>query len=224
MKEKILKRIKNDKANAVIVLGLMLIAASLLVGGMLLDLSKAYQFKASYTEAAQKATQSGIRIQSTEGYLTYQSVLETIRVYEFIARPSIMKVDSTLSACGEPRKLSIILKTEDGRGELQLPEVNLDNQRMLELRSSVIANTGAYNTESTMNEIDSIYGLMRFKSAIDRGKFNTIQVKIYEATPNFVLPGAIRATGENGDAMMCQKLGIAASASQFIGDEDGGFN
>ena len=80
MFRKIKDKTKNDDGNPMFVLGLMLIAVSLLVGGVMLDITKAYQFKTSYVEAAKKATQAGIRIQDSEGYLTSESIVETIRV------------------------------------------------------------------------------------------------------------------------------------------------
>ena len=61
---KLKQKIKNDKGNAVVVLGLMLIVVSLAVGGMMLDISKAYQFKSSYVEAAKKSTHSAMVIRN----------------------------------------------------------------------------------------------------------------------------------------------------------------
>jgi hypothetical protein len=223
---KLKQKIKNDKGNAVVVLGLMLIVVSLAVGGMMLDISKAYQFKSSYVEAAKKSTQSAIRMQNTEGFLTYKSIAETIRVYELVARPSVMKPTASLSKCGNSRYMEVYLGYADGNGKaFKAGRFNMNDSRMESLRLGQLKNPNLYNVQSTMSTIESIYRLSSLRNQIEAGEFTSITLEMYEATPNFILPAvfSMYANDEEREGIMCQRLGVTATASQFVGDEDGEF-
>lgn len=236
MLENIKNKAKEDKGNAIAIIGLFLIILSLLVGGLMLDLTKAYQFKSSYIEAAKKATQAGIRIQSSEGYLTSRSVSETIRVYEMIARPSTMKVgnDAYMSRCGvgknnsktlAPRNITIRLGnvSENGNVTIGTEITNLNLDKIITLRDRYIKNygnsasVGAFSPQSMNNEIMRAFPeIGKKRKEINMGKYNYIQMEIYESTPNLILPAAFSASGGDKNDILCQKLGVRASASQYI--------
>lgn len=227
---KLRNKTKSDEGNPIFILGIILIAVSLLVGGIMLDLTKAYQFKSSYIEAAKKATQAGIRIQDSEGNLTTGAIVETIRVYETISRPSVMKVskDSYMSRCQvggkksgvyAPRDITIQLGTvsEDGSVRIgsEIENLNLDNMKYI--RDNYIANPGAYSAQKINSEIRSVFPeIDKLKKQVASNQYNYIHMEIYESTPNTILPGAFAISGGNKDSILCQRLGVQASASQYI--------
>lgn len=220
MFKKITKRTKEDKGNAVIILGIMLIMASLLVGGIILDISNAYQLKHSYINAARKATQSGMRYQNSQGYLTGKAAAETIRVYENIARPAIMNKKTNPDE--QPWSFSYCNESgEQGRNvELQITfsdsEINASP-----LTYSVFSKSIA--GKDTVEAIAQSLGIR--SETVEAGKYRNIKLMVTEATRNAILPGISRATAIGGGVGIskCQNMEIAARARQFVGEEDGEF-
>lgn len=211
MIEKFIKKSKEDKGNSVIVLGILLIMATLLVGGMLLDISKAYQMKSSYIDSARKATQAAIRHQNSEGFLKAEAAAEAILVYENVARPSVIK-DGYMTSCDDNRNVVItiyFMKDEFTRGS-----------------HVVTINSNQVNNSDT---VDDIMGKMKIngavasnqRAAIKAKKYTGIEMELNETTPNVILPGATTIAGLNADDLKCQTIGVKAGASQFVGKTDG---
>lgn len=212
MIKKIIKKSKEDKGNSVIVLGILLIMATLLVGGMLLDISKAYQMKSSYIDSARKATQAAIRHQNSAGFLKAEAAAEAILVYENIARPSVIK-DGYMTSCDDNRNVVItIYFMEDGftRGS-----------------HVVTINSNQVNESDT---VDDIMGKMKIngavasnqrRAAIEARRYTGVEMELNETTPNVILPGATTIAGLDADDLKCQTIGVKAGASQFVGKTDG---
>lgn len=217
MLNKIKQRSGKDDGNSIIILGIMLIMATLLIGGMLLDISKAFQMKSSYVDAARKAAQAGVREQNTQGFLKAEAAAEAIRVYENIARPSVIK-DGYMSHCNKEsigRDVDITVYfmyggTNNGyadntfvRGPHSITMNNKDVRPGDELSDLMTKLNLSYTT----------------KIAIQDAKYKGIEIEVVEETPNVILPGAskISLTDNNID-FNCQLLGIREGASQYIGE------
>lgn len=201
-----IKKAKKDNGNAVIVLGILLVMATLLVGGVLLDISKAYQMKSSYVDSARKATQTAIRHQNTEGFLKAEAAAEAIRMYENVARPSVIK-DGYMTSCDENRNVSItVYYMKDGftRGS-----------------HSVTINSNQISPGDTVDNIIHKLGLSNtVRRNIELAKYTGVEMELNENTPNVILPGATTIAGLNGNDLMCQVIGVKAGASQFMGETD----
>lgn len=208
---RIRKRTKADNGDAVMVLGIMLILVTLVVGAMLLDITKAFQMKSSYIEAAQKATQSAIRYQNSEGHLEDKAVAEALRVYETISRPSVIK-EGSMSFCATnvkpTRNIPIAIILTGGS-------------------SSDLLITVDSNKISSSDTVENILNKISYNpDDIKNGEYTGIEIQLTESTPNIILPSASRIlTGgsDNGESIKCQNLGIRTKAEIYSG-EDGKFN
>lgn len=202
---RILKRKDEDKGNAILILGFMLLGACLLVGGIMLDLTKSYQMKTSYVDAAKKATQAGIMEQTTEGYLKPEAVGRTIYTYENISSPAVVPRGSYFSKCKSygpsDVEIKVTLRNESG-GEM--------------LAGTIMRNEVSGDFREITNKVVGSRG------EIASGKYNAVILEVQEGTENILLPTAFSIT-QSGKAaaagMRCQKLNIAASAEVFIGGE-----
>lgn len=212
----IFKKIKSDKGNSTFILGIMLIFVLLLVGGIMLDFSKAQSLKTAYIDAGRKATQAGIMEQDSRGYLKKSSVAKTLITYENLARPYSVKRDSYLSQCSNygPSDVELLVTLSNSSGSEpfkfkikrnQIPRVNADLDESGTARDALRA-----AEKSLANSIPPID---------ENDKFNKIQLNVTEGTENLVLPVGFKLTG-GGDGMKCQKLDIAVKATTFTGDED----
>lgn len=212
MLNRILKRTKADNGDAIMVLGIMLIAATLVIGGMLLDLSKAFQMKSSYNDAAQKATQAGIRYQNSEGYLMAESIAETLRVYETIARPSIIN-DGFMSFCA-----TVEDPTRNIPITIRLVMEEFDPIQPTDF--SITVNSNQINPADTVDTILARIGVN--PAIIKNGKFKGLEMTLTESTPNVILPSAAKIGGvpEADVSPRCQTLGIRAGASKYTGKEN----
>lgn len=215
--KKLISRLKEDRGNSVIILGLIVIIALIVVGGTITDVSKAYQMKSSQTEAARKATQAGIRIQSSEGYLVEDSVLETVRVYNNITRPSVVNTDPNSSTkkshferCGSgndlaPRILRVWL-SKSGRENDYYTEIIFDLDKVNVSSKS--------NGQPQISKGQKPAGL----SGIGGSGFDTMNINIVESTPNAILP--LDSTISGKKFSRCQRLPVKASASTFLGEDN----
>lgn len=215
MFKKLRKRTKEDKGNAVIILGLMLIMALLLVGGTLLDLSKAYQLKSSYVDAARKATQAAVMEQRPDGYLKPEAAGRAILTYENITRPAVVNKDGYFSKCEEYGDNDVTLRItffrEGSTGYFS--RFNIP-------RSSI-------SEDDTVESITSRFFSGYAATAINGGRYDGIQLEVTEGTENVILPGAFRMTqAEDGESanMKCQQMAIGAKANIFTGDSDKGYH
>ena len=206
MINKFIEKSKKDGGNAAIVLGILLIMVTLLVGGMLLDISKAYQMKSSYVDSARKATQTAIRHQNTEGFLKAEAAAEAIRMYENVARPSVIR-DGYMTSCEASRNVSItVYYMKDGftRGT---HSVTIDSNQI-----------------SPSDSVDNIINKLGLSNAVRRNiemaRYTGIEMELNETTPNVILPGATTIAGLRGNDLKCQVIGIKAGASQFVGATD----
>lgn len=219
------RKISSDKGNAMVVIGITLIVAVLLIGGMITDLSKAHQLKSSYIDAAQKASQIAIREQTSDGFLMPKAASKLIYEYENNTRLSIFGSgyidnvnpvnDGVLAGCDSNDRVITVYMTRGqgvyykGQNDIANADVNryvVGSMRLDEARGA------------TEEAIESALGLDNVKKLqILNGKYTSINVEINEATPNMVLPGAFAVSGGDANSMMCQTLGIKAGASQFTG-------
>lgn len=215
MFKKIKKRSKEDKGNAVIILGIMLIMALLLVGGLLLDVSKAYQLKSSYIDAARKATQAAVMEQRPDGYLRAEAAAAAILTYENITRPTVVNKDGYFSECedyGENDVSLRIIFSKEGSGtsSLTVPRRNVSE----------------YDTVASLTQkLGLAHGMNR--DMVNNSRYTSIQLEVTEGTENVILPGTFsisQADEEDAANMKCQQMEIGAKANIFTGDEHGSFD
>ena len=209
----IFKKIKSDKGNSTFILGIMLIFVLLLVGGIMLDFSKAQSLKTAYIDAGRKATQAGIMEQDSRGYLRKSSVAKTLITYENLARPYSIKRDGYLSKCSNygPNDVVLTVKVSGPSGSkdfsIKRSQVQTVNAELDESGSARDALRAAEKSLANSVPISST------------DKFNKIQLNVTEGTENLVLPVGFKLTG-GGDGMKCQKLDIAVKATTFTGDKN----
>lgn len=211
---RIYKRVKSDSGDAVIVLGIMLMIVTIVIGGMLLDISKAFQLKSSYIEAAQKAAQAAIRYQNSEGFLEAEAAAEALRVYETVSKPSVIK-EGYMSAC----------KSASNSGEQIVPKINITFTEGSSSDYSIVSIDSSLVNDG--DEVDDILSKINYDSSkIKNGEFKGIKMEFYESTPNIILPkSSIILTGrdDGAESVNCQQLGIRVKATVFSGQE-GKFN
>lgn len=195
------KRIKDDSGNGVVILGMLLIMSLLLVGGMMLDFTKAYQLKHAYVDSAKKATQSGVRYQDTKGYLTNLAGAEAVLSYETVMRPSVIG-GGPLAYCGNAGRDVDITVTYKGEGFSSGPKFDIKSSQV----------TG---------DLKSIAAKMKIPENIENGGYTGLEMTVAEQTPNLVLPGALsinKISKSTVDKMKCQEIGVKAGASKFLGE------
>ena len=211
MVNKVIQKTKEDKGNAVIVLGILLVIATLLVGGMLLDISKAYQMKSSYIDSARKATQTAIKHQNSSGFLKAEAAAEAILVYENIARPSVIK-DGYMTSCEDDRNVTItVYFMKDGftRGD-----------HVVTIDSNQVNESDNINNIIDKMKINDMPVSNQLRQAIESNKYTGIEMELNETTPNVILPGAVTISGLDPNDIKCQTIGVKAGASQFVGSTD----
>lgn len=216
MLKRIVRRSKEDNGNAVIILGLMLIMALLLVGGLLLDVSKAYQMKSSYIDAAKKATQTAIMEQSSDGFLRPESAGLLISTYENVTRPSVVNRDGYFSKCENYQDKDVSL-------EVWFTDEAGNSKRA----GNPILRSNINHNDSTRQIIDKMGIIGATKNKIINQKNTGITLKVTEGTENVILPGAFSITQsdtESATNMKCQKMEIAAKANIFLGDSEGKYD
>lgn len=210
------KKLKDDKGNAVMVLGIMLIIAVLAIGAMLLDISKAFQMKSAYNDAAQKAAQAAIMHTNQEGYLKAESIGEALNVYENIARPSTIK-DGYMSFCSNTsNSRDVEIKIKAMKEDFRLGTTY--TVKSSRIRSSDTADD-IIRRELGFGSIGS-----SARKNFENQKYVGIEIEMKESTPNIILPNTAVISGYNdGSNYKCQDLGVKAGASQYIG-ETGKYN
>lgn len=217
---KIRKKIKKDNGDASFILGLMLIMLLLLVGGTLLDFSKAYQLKGAYIDSARKATQSAIMEQNSRGYLKETAIARAIITYENISRAYSINRDGVLAKCPDYGDSDVILTITlfDESGHQESFSINRANVPRLD---------GAINmspqqikqAEKTVAEMLPS-GLRQSLKSSSGFKPTQIQLDVIEGTQNLILPAALTLNGANGNGAKCQKLTISEKATIFQGEKD----
>lgn len=210
MFRRIKSRINRDDGNATIVLGIMLIVCLIVVGGMMLDFSKAQHLKSSYVDAAKKATQSATMKVNSRGYLKSESIGVAISNYETVMRPDVVNTDGYFSKCEnydeDDVELTVTLKGQGGSRSFSV------------MRSQIGMGSADYINSMVSSTL---------KNEIDGGSFRPteIQLNVTEGTENTVLPTGFKLTkNPNSDGMKCQKLEIAAKATIFLGDKGDRFD
>lgn len=202
------RRKSSDKGNAVMVLGIMLIAACLMVGGIMLDLTKAYQIKSSYIDAAKKATQAGAMEQNTDGFLSPNSVGRAVYVYEKVARPAVINPNGYFAKCSNypPEEVSLKITLRGKKGDL------------------VVATIPRTGVSGDYKAITNAYVSDSMKGTIQKNKYEEILLEVEEGTENVILPGAFRINQSKRaevEDLKCQRLKIAARGNVFIGEKSG---
>ena len=216
MFRKLKKRTKEDEGNAIIILGLMLIIALLIVGGLLLDVSKAYQIKSSYIDAARKATQAAVMEQSTTGHLKVEAAGALVKTYEHVTRPSVINKDGYFSKCegyGEDKvRLDIYMGKDDGSGRKDKSE------KVGEVYRNQIG-----ENDSVSQIIGKIKWMGTMKSDIPSKRYTSIELVVTEGTQNVILPSAFKIAGNKGEDNFdsCQKMTIGAKANIFTEMSEG---
>lgn len=215
MLNKLKRKVQEDNGNAVIVLGLILIIATLFVGGLLLDVTKAHQMKNSYTDSARKATQTAIRHQNTEGHLIAEAAGEAFYFYEKVARPDIIN-DGYMSSCDDTRniQLSVYFMDDDFERGSHVATIN----------SNQIYNSDDFRSVTNKMRVNGHALTPAIRAQIQNEGYTGVEMELTESTPNVVMPGATTLSGLDGDNVKCQKIGIKSGASQLIGDVSGRYN
>ena len=206
MIKKIMNKAKEEKGNAVIILGLILIMVCLFVGGMLLDISKAHQMKSSYIDSATTAVQAGIRQQNSSGYLTAEAAAQAILVYENVARPSVIK-PGYMSSCDNPRRVEINV--------YYMGDKFAKGAHKITINSSNVSPSDTIQNILTKAKLNGQSITPARKKYIEDGKYTGLEIELTESTPNVILPGATTISGLDGSNLKCQQLGIQAGASQY---------
>lgn len=208
---KLKRRIKDERGNATIVLGILLITSLLLVGGLLLDISKAYQLKSSYVDAGKKATQAAVMKQSSEGFLLPEAAGEAILRYESIKNSSVIKKGSALSKCsthGDDKVIyRVYFKKEGNSVDIFIGEIP---------RTRVAGKTAQGITDVLIPNRED-------QKLIRTSGYKSIRLDVTEATQNVILPGAFtltKAPDGEAESMQCQLLNISARANIFIGNKE----
>lgn len=219
---RIIKRRKEDNGNATIILGIMLLMVLMLVGGLLLDISKAHQLKSSYVDAAKKATQAAVMEQNSRGYLKADAAAEAIRVYEKIVRPSIVKPDGYFSKCKNYGDHDVELRAVFYKDNVRGNEFTIK-------RSQVNNVSDTAEAEAQRKDIAELMGLNDegLKAIIYDNNYDSIQLEVLEGTENTILPGAFALTQGDEESqanMKCQQMMIAGKANIFFGDNEGKYN
>lgn len=199
-------KLKKDNGNATIVLGIMLLASLILVGGLLMDVSKAYQLKSSYIDVAKKATQAAVMKQDSQGFLTPEAAGEAIYRYEEIKRETVMKKDSYFSKCSGKSDKDVEYIIYFGRENS--PAVEVDRIT----RDRVMNSTSQAITDNLFTQSE--------KANFYRNGYTTIKIELTESTENILLPVGFKFTqAKDSDSIKCQEMGISAQADIFVGDE-----
>lgn len=219
---RIIKRTKEDNGNAIIILGIMLLMVLMLVGGLLLDVSKAHQLKSSYVDAAKKATQAAVMEQDSRGYLKADAAAEAVRVYEKIIRPSIVNPDGYFSKCKDYEDDDVVLRAVFYKDDVRGYEFTIK-------RSQVNNVSDTAEAEAQRKNIAELMGLntTTVRDNIYDEKFDSIQLEILEGTENTILPGAFALTQGDEESqanMKCQQMKIVGKANIFVGDKDSKYN
>lgn len=217
---RIIKRTKEDSGNAIIILGIMLLMVLMLVGGLLLDISKAYQLKSSYVDAAKKAAQAAIMEQDSRGYLKADAAAEAVRVYEKVIRPSIVNPNGYFSKCEDYGDDDVVLRVVFYEGD--------DRGNEFTIKRSQVNNVSG-TAEVQRENIAKLMGLddEGLKDVIYDSKYDSIQLEVLEGTENTILPGAFALTQGDEESqanIKCQQMMIVGKANIFVGDKDGKYN
>lgn len=101
MTDKLRKRLKDDKGNAILIWGLMGVVIILLIAGFVVDLSKNFYLSHEYNNMANTAVMAGIRKQDGRGSLdpgpaTYTAVSEYLKERD---SAKCKTPDGTLTTC-----------------------------------------------------------------------------------------------------------------------------
>lgn len=219
---RIIKRTKEDSGNEVVILGIMLLMVLMIVGGLLLDISKAYQLKSSYVDAAKKATQAAIMEQDSRGYLKADAAAEAVRVYEKVIRPSIVNPKGYFSKCEDYGDDDVVLRAVFYKGDVRGDEFTIK-------RSQVNTVSDKDEVEVQRKNIAKLMGLddEGLKKSIYEREFDSIQLEVIEGTENTILPGAFALTQGDEESqanIKCQQMKIVGKANIFVGDEEGKYN
>lgn len=220
MFKKLTSKMKKDDGNATIILGILMIVVFIVVGGIMLDFTKAHHLKSSYIDAAKKSTQAATMEQDTRGYLTLNAVSTAVVTYEKVMRPSVINTDGYFSRCEDYDEGDVTLKVIMSKGSSK----NGPSSTFLIERNLIKNDTN--NQVSAQKIINQIQGRA---NEVRTGRYTSIQLEIVEGTENSVLPVGFKIAKsgprtqqeeEKIANMKCQKLGISAKASTFIGDKE----
>lgn len=211
---KLKKRIKGDNGDAVIVLGLLLITSIILIGGLLLDISKAYQLKSSYVDAGKKATQSAIMNQDSQGHLLPQAAGEAIYNYESIKNETIVPKNSFFSKCSEREDDKVVYKVYFGNENKVGESKGSDSLKGQISRAAIKGKTPLDITNMLFTTDD--------KNSIVNTGYTSIRIDFTESTENIILPRAFALTKGSKDdtqSIKCQLLDISVRANVFVGKD-----
>lgn len=210
MFKKLADKMKKDDGNATIILGIMMIVVIIVVGGLMLDFTKAHHLKSSYIDAAKKATQAATMEQDSRGFLTLNAVSTAVVTYEKVMRPSVINTDGYFSRCVDYDESDVTLKVILS---------NNNESKVFEIRRDLIYNDN--NNELSNQKI--LNQIRNEESNVVRGRYTSVQLEVIEGTENSVLPVGFKiaksGTEEEIANIKCQKLGVSAKASTFIGEE-----
>ena len=220
MFSKIIKKMKKDNGDASFILGLMLILLLLLVGGILLDFSKAYQLKGAYVDSARKATQSAIMEQNSRGYLKETSIARAVITYENISRAYSVNRDGVLAKCPNYGDAQVLLTVTlfDKSGDQRKFSINRANVPRL---NNAIDMSPQQIKQAEKAVAEMIAPSLRQELKRSNGfRPIEIQLDVVEGTQNLILPAALTLNGANGNGAKCQMLTISEKATIFQGEKN----
>ena len=200
-------RLKKDNANAVSILGLFLIIALIVVGGMILDLTKAYQLKASYIDSATKASQIAIRQQTSQGYLKPEALAVAVYEYETRTTTGNFKTanskNGVIGKCGTGARIMSVYMSREKEKPVFITSVNLNNITATDSIGSVMVKMNLSTNAQ--------------KNAVLNGQYDKINIRVLERTTNLILPSATKVGVVNPPLDKCQTIGVNSGAAIFIG-------
>ncbi len=81
MIKKLKSRLRSDRGNAILILGLAILVIIALVTGLMADVAKSVQARHEYSSLAQKAALNGLKEQNSRGGMNYKAIESTVREY-----------------------------------------------------------------------------------------------------------------------------------------------
>lgn len=195
MLKKILKKLKKDSADAVLVTVIMSMPAIMVAVGFAADMSKSSYVKASYVEMTQKSAETAVASINARGSLDNSSVRAFVNEFKTLSAGSASHTNETLAPSGGPCTKNVIDGVER---DLPYMEVRLGTAR----GAGDVGSTAVWKIEDGTSVIDKPLGSSKYK---------VITADVYTGSPNFIL-------GMFGTP--CQYLKSSVSAISFGSNED----
>ena len=222
-----MRKVKNDKAAAVSVLGMMLLVVIMVIGGGLFDFTKGFQLKRSYNDAAQLAAHSAIMHQHPRsGSLkVVESSAQAIVSYANLANSNTVKRNNALARCGNTKREITVYFATDRESARKYKKGAYDpSDRPDGVFKAVTFDLDKVPITSNFTQaVNNVKGQIQAQvgSQYNNNMFDTIILEVYETTPNTLLSAGTLASGDkkSADSLKCQRIGVTATATTYIENE-----